>query len=113
MASRRKVLSNGGQILPETAVLSLIGMAIRVQPGQQFANAAAGQRDAGIGGTVIEIDGVTVGCHGVAARKDDVLNISVTFVVRFGREHPGIAAIQAFVRLFKIEERETEAIDGA
>jgi hypothetical protein len=36
-------------------------MTIRVQPGQEIANAAVRQRNARIGGTIVEIDGVPKG----------------------------------------------------
>ena len=98
--------------MPLPAVLTVLGMAIHVQPGQKRANAAARQRNARISGAVIEIDGVPVGGHRIATRKYDVLNISVTFVFRFGRKHPGIPSNQAFFRLFKIEEGQAEPIYG-
>ena len=39
--------------LPQPSIVRLFGMAIRIQPRQQRANAAVGQRDARIGGTVV------------------------------------------------------------
>jgi hypothetical protein len=62
------------------------------------------QGDARIGGTVIEIDGVPIRGHGIATRKYNVLNISMTLVFRFGRKHPRIPSNQAFLWFFKIEE---------
>jgi hypothetical protein len=89
-------------VLP--AVVSMLGVAIRVQPHQNRANAATRERNARISGTVVEIDGVAIGSNRIAARKHNVLNISMTFVFRFGREYPGIPSNQAFFRLFQIEE---------
>src|SRR6266478_5855047 len=105
--------SRTSRLLAQPSIVSLFRMAIRVQPGQEIANAAVRQRNARIGGAVVEVDGVLIRCHRIAAGKHDVLNISMTFVVRFGRKHPGIPANQAFFWFLKIEEGETQPIDGA
>src|SRR2546426_786173 len=44
--------------LPLPSIVSLFRMAVRVQPGQQTANTAVRQRNARIGGTIVEIDGI-------------------------------------------------------
>jgi hypothetical protein len=89
--------------MPLPAVVSLFGMAIRIQPGQKAPNAAARQRNARIRGAIVEIDSVSVRGHRIATREHDVLNISVAFVVSFGGKHPGITSNQAFFWLFKIK----------
>ena len=90
-------LAKGSFVSPVAAVFR---MAVGVQPGQERANAAVRQSNAGIGRAVIEIDRVPICCHRVAARKYHVLDISLTFVLRFGRKHPGVSADQAFFRLY-------------
>src|SRR6266436_1705244 len=45
-----------------------------------------------------------------STRKHDVLNISMTFVFRLGRKHPGVPSNQTFIRLFKIEEGKPEPV---
>ncbi len=62
------------------------------------------QCNARIRGTVVKIDRIAIRRHRIATRKYDVLNISMTFVFRFGRKHPGIPSNQTFIRLFQIEE---------
>jgi hypothetical protein len=61
---------------------------IRVQPGEQAANASRGQRYAGVGRSVIEVDGVPVSADGLSARKHDVIDVSATFIGGFGPEDP-------------------------
>lgn len=92
-----------GLRLTLTTVVSLFGMAICVEPGQETADAAVGQGDARICGTVIEIDRVAVCSNGIATGKYDVLNISPALVVRFGGEHPGISTDKTLLRLFQIK----------
>jgi len=48
-------------------VVRMFGMAIDVQP-QKTANTAGANANARIGGTIVEIDGIAIGCHGIAAR---------------------------------------------
>src|SRR5690242_2368254 len=79
-------------ILPLPTIVRLVGMAICVQPRQETVDAAVRQRYARIGGSVVQIDGVTIACDRVATRKHNVLDISTTFVLRFWSEHPGITS---------------------
>ena len=102
-----------GDLSLSSAIPFLLGMAVCVQPGQKAANAAARQRDARIGGAVVKIDGVSIGCHRVAARKHNVLHIAMTLVVRLRRKDPGISSNQALVGLFQIKEGQAKPIDGA
>lgn len=101
-----------GLRLPQPAVVSLLGMAVGVQPGQEATNAPVCQSNARIRGAVVEIDGVAVCSNGIATGEHDVLNISVAFVIRFGGEHPGISTDQTFLGLFEIEKGQTETIYG-
>jgi hypothetical protein len=82
-------------------------MAVGIEPAQEGAYATVCQSNTGIGSPVIEIDRVTVSGHCVATRKDNVLDIAMTLILRLRREHPGIAADQTLIRLLKIEESQT------
>jgi len=95
-----------------TTVAAVFRMAVGVQPAQQRANAAVCQRNTRIGSAVVEIDCVPIFRHRIAARKYDVLNISLPFILRFRRKHPGIPTAQAFVRLLrlKVDTREPKLI---
>ena len=95
------------------AVVSVLGVAVSVEPGQEATDAAVCQGDAGVCGTVIEIDGVAVRVDCIATGEDDVLNIAAAFVVRFGGEHPGISSDQTLFRLIQIEKGQAEPVDGA
>src|SRR5687767_4976426 len=62
--------------------------AVLVEPAQQRLDAPGGERDAGIRGAVIEVDRVAVGIDGVAARKGDIADVAVFFVLFLGTEDP-------------------------
>src|SRR5437667_12198108 len=87
-------------------------MAIDVQPGQKTANTPVRQRNARIGGTIVEIDGVPIRSQRIAARKNHVLHIAMTFIFGFRRKHPRIPPNQAFFWLLKVEESEAQPVDG-
>ena len=84
--------------------MGVLGMAMGVEPGQEAADAAVRQGDAGVCGTVIEIDGVAVWGDGIATGKHNVLNISTAFVLGLRGKHPGISADQTLFGLFQIKE---------
>ncbi len=48
------------RLLAQSPIVSLFGMAIRVQPGQEIANTAVRQRNARIGGTIVEVERVPI-----------------------------------------------------
>src|SRR5580765_4327621 len=56
---------------------------------------------------------VSVRPDGLPAGKDDVSNISGSFIIGFWAKHPGISALKTNVRPVDIEESEPEAIDAA
>jgi hypothetical protein len=64
-----------------------------VQPGEKTADAGPDKRDAGVGRSVIKIDGISVRVYGLSARKDDIINVSDTFIRGFWSEYPGIPAL--------------------
>src|SRR5260370_11730683 len=76
--------------LPLPSIVSLFRMAVRVQPDQKTANTAVRQRNARIGGTIVEIDGIAIGCHGISARKHHALHSPMTFIFGFRPNHPNI-----------------------
>ena len=78
-------------------------MAVPVEPPEELADFPRRQADAGVRGTVIQVDRVTVVAERVAAWERDVPNIAFAFVGRLGTENPGIAAQQAVLRRFQIE----------
>ncbi len=87
-------------------------MTIDVQPGQETANTAVRQRNARIGGTIVEIDGVSIRCQRIAAWKRHVLYVTMTFIFRFRSKHPRIPPNQAFFWLLKVEEGQPGPVDG-
>lgn len=60
--------------------MTMFGVAIGVQPGQKTPNTAVRQRDARIGGTIVEIDGVPIRGQRIAARKHHVLDVAMAFI---------------------------------
>src|SRR5205809_577675 len=92
--------------------MSLLRMAIGVQPGQEITNTAVRQRYTRIGGAVVEVDGVPIRCQRIAARKHHVLDVAMTFIFRFRRKHPRIPPNYAFFWLLKVEESQPQPVDG-
>ena len=86
---------------------------IRVQPGEKTSDAAGSQSYARIGRSVIQVDRVSVGCDSLSAREDNIAHITAPFIGRFWSEDPRIAALQANIRPFQIEEREAKSINTA
>src|SRR5271166_3388431 len=107
--SSKSASALNGLLMPLAPLARVRGMAVGVQPRQKAANAAVGQRDAGIRGAIIQIDGVAIGGNRVAAGKHHVLNIAVAFVLGLRSKHPGISAIEAFFRLLQIKQSQAEA----
>jgi len=84
---------------------------IGVQPREETADAARGQRNAGIGRAVIKSYGIPVRADGLPTRENDIVDISATFIWRFRTEYPRNSALQAYLRPLQIEERQPQAID--
>src|ERR1035437_3014331 len=86
---------------------------IRLQPGEKTTDAAGGHRHAGICRTVIKVDGVSICADGLSARKHNSLHVSAQLIRGFRAEHAGVSPLQAYIRMFQIEERQTQAINAA
>ena len=84
-------------------------MAISIQPIQKRLNAALCQGNAGIGRTVVDIDGVPVRPQRISAREYDVLHIAASFVIGLGPEDPGVSPKQATLGLLKIDGANSSA----
>src|SRR5450432_56247 len=76
-----------------------------IEPRQHRADAAGRQRDAGVGGTVINVQRVTVGADGGPTGKRDVANVAEPLVRRLGTEDPRVAAREAVLGVLEIEQR--------
>ena len=74
-------------------------------------DAARGQRNAGVGRTVIQIDRISIRADGLPAGEDNILDVSTALIPGSWTEDPGIPALQADLRLLQIEERQPQAID--
>jgi len=61
---------------------------IRVQPGKKTADAPGGQSDAGIGRSVIQLDGVSIRSDGLPAREHNIVHIAVPFIRSLRPEDP-------------------------
>ena len=86
---------------------------ICIQPREETTHACRGQSDAGIGRSVIEVDGVAIRADGLTAREHDVVHISDALVGGFGTEDPFVSAFEADLGLVDVKEREAEAIDAS
>src|SRR6185436_19270988 len=84
-----------------------------VEPVQQLANAARGERNAGIGRAVVQIDRVAVGTQRVAAREGDVPDVPLALVRRFGTEDPCVAAQETVLRTVERQQGDAETIKTA
>ena len=62
--------------LEPSHITDSVGASVGFQPVQQLPNTACGIGYIGIGGPVVEIEGVTVGAYGIAAGEDHVSHIS-------------------------------------
>src|ERR1035441_4932115 len=62
-----------------------------VQPCEQRTYAAGGQGNAGISGSVIQVNGISVRADRLPAGKHDVFHISASLITGFRPEHPGVS----------------------
>src|SRR2546430_15204201 len=92
------------------SLMGLLGVAIFIEPRQKVSNASVRQRDTGVRSTVVEVDGVPVFPNCIAARKHDVLYISISLVLRLRREHPRITSHQTLLWLFQIEKSQSKSV---
>ena len=82
------------------------------EPAKQVSFAARRERQAGVSGAVVEVDGVVVGAERVAAGERDVADIPVALVLRFGTEDPRFSACKAHLGLVESEEGDAETIQA-
>ena len=82
------------------------------QPGEKSSNAARGQRHAGVGRAVVKANGIPIRVDRLPAWENHPTDISAAFIGSFGTEYPGIAPLQAYLRLLEIEERDSETINA-
>ena len=86
---------------------------VTFQPVEHLADAAGGQRDARVGGAVVEPKGVAVGLDRVSAGKHNVVYVAKALVVGLGAEHPGVAATQTLLGRVEIQQRQADAVEFA
>ena len=87
------------------------GRPVAIEPVKNLADAARGERNAGIGRAVIEVDPVVVRVKRIATWKCDVADIAFALVVRFGSEDPGIATQETVLRGVEIKESRAQSIE--
>src|SRR5258708_26803347 len=87
----------------------IVRLTVFVEPAQQLADASARERDAGIGGAVIEIDAVSIGVERVPTGKRHIADISLAFVAGFGTEEPAVTSQQTMRRPVQSEASEAES----
>ena len=85
---------------------------IRIEPFKEATDACSGKGNAGIGCSVVNVDGVAIGGDGLAAREDDVMDVSDALVGSFRTEDPRVSALQADLRLVEVKKSEAQAIDA-
>src|SRR6185312_17486361 len=85
--------------------------AVSIEPAQDLCDAPSRQRDAGIGGTVVQVDAVAV--ERVPARKGHVADVAFAFIGRFRSEDPRVATQYTSFGRFQIEERGPEPVQAA
>src|SRR5271170_6977644 len=86
---------------------------IFIQPGEKSANAAGGQRHAGVGRSVVKANRIPIRVNRLSAWENHAADISAAFIGSFGTEYPGVASLPAYLRLLEIEECHSETIDTA
>src|SRR5439155_12431015 len=86
---------------------------VPIQPAEHRLDTAAGQGDAGVGGTVVKIDAVAIRLERIAARKNHIAHVPVPLVVLLGPEDPMVTPEEADLRVFQVEKRQPEPVDGA
>jgi hypothetical protein len=65
-----------------------------------------GQRNTGIACTIVDINGISVGTHGVSTWEHHVVHIASPLIVGLRSEDPGVAPQQTNIRLLKVKESE-------
>ena len=65
-----------------------------------------GQGYTGIARTIVNVDGIAVGTHGVSTGEHDVVHVASALIVGLRSENPGIAPQQTNIRLLKVKESE-------
>src|SRR5690349_15499493 len=86
---------------------------LAVEPTQELLDAPRGERDARVRGAVVEVERIAIGADRVPARKGDVADVAGSLVGCLGAKDPGVAASDAMVRMFEIEQRKTEPVQAA
>ena len=86
---------------------------VLIEPLKHGANTAAGHGNARIRRAIIQSDRVTIRSNCVAARKDDVVDISVPLVRFFRGKNPLVAAFEANLWCLQIEQSQAEPVNGA
>ena len=76
---------------------------IRIQPGEECADAAGGQCHARIAGSVVKVDRISIRADSLSAGKYDILDVSLSLVRSFWTEHPRVSPFQADIWLFEVE----------
>ena len=82
-------------------------MAVLVEPTQQSADARLGKSYAGIGGAVVDANGVSFLRHRESTGKHDIVNVADPLIFGLGSKYPGVASQQALFRAIDIEESQS------
>src|SRR5580704_8902623 len=83
---------------------ALLHTSVDIQPLQQRAHAGPRQGNRAIGSAVVEVNRVAIPIHGVPAREDHVVDVTVALVICLRPEDPRIPPQQAFLWRLKIKE---------
>jgi hypothetical protein len=100
----------GSLILRSTPMFAI---SVGIKPIEQRAQAGASERNGAVRSSAVNIDRIAIGVHRVSTREHDIVNVAVAFVVGLWAKDPRIASQQAFVRAFKIEQRQAQPIETA
>jgi len=80
-----------------------------IDDGTEF---CGGDGDGGVGGTVVEIEGVFLPVNGYAGREDNVGNVACSFIGFLGAEDPFVTSSNYFPGLIEVEQCQAEPVNG-
>src|SRR5689334_13153435 len=85
---------------------SFLRASVLIEPAEELADAAHGERYRGVCCAVVQVDPVAVGAERVAAREDHVVHIPLAFVRRLMAQNPRVTPEEAARRIVQCKERE-------
>jgi hypothetical protein len=82
------------------------------KPVQHRLHTTGCQGNTGVGGTIVQADGIAIGGNGVTAGKDDVINVAMLLVRFLWAKHPFVAAFDTVLRCMQVKQGHTQPVNA-